>query len=560
MDISAFLLYNIDMENKEKLKGNLSEMPHDELVEMYIQQAEQSEKMQQQINNLQQTVAIMNQQRFGRKTEKLTPPDGQIGFDSLEPEIFNEAEALVRDRTEEPEYEEVIVKRKKHKGKREEDIKNVELIVEPTVTFPEEKLVEIFPKGYKLLPDEVFKTLEHIPEQFIAHEYHYAVYASKDDTKIVRASATLKPERLLQNSLLTPSLMAGIMNAKYVNHMPLNRISTDYKCKDVNISRQVMAGWCIKIADRYLRELYAAMKVQLKSSKLLHCDETPFTVIDNGRARGTKDYMWVYHTSELYDSPPIYIYDYQPTRRMDAIEQFLGDFKGVLVSDGYEVYHSLERKHPENYIVAGCWSHARRIFAEYVKALGKNATGSTAEEAVKRIAAIYHEDNKCKDSPPEVRLEHRQSNVKPMVDDYFSWLRSIMGTMDKGSAVYKGIQYSLNQESFLRRFLENPIIPLDNNDAERSIRSFCIGKHSWHVIDTKKGAEASAMLYSIAETAKANGLKTYEYFKYLLEQILLHVPDKPETYISDLTPWSKSLPDNCRLIVTEARDTGSTKK
>lgn len=143
--------------------------------------------------------------------------------------------------------------------------------------------------------------------------------------------------------------------------------------------------------------------------------------------------------------------------------------------------------------------------------MGANAAGSIEEEAFKRIAAMYNEDNKCKDSPPEERLENRQHSVKPMVDNYSTWLRSVMGTADKGSRAYKGIQYSLNQEFFLRRFLENPIIPLDNNDAERSIRSFCIGKHSWHVIDTKNGANASAMIYSIAEIAKANVLKTYDY-------------------------------------------------
>lgn len=540
--------YNLPMISKENLQEQLNQMSREQLVDSYIQMAEKQEKLEKQLINLQQSVAMLNQQRFGRKTEKVLPTQNQLSFDSLDLEIFNEAEAFARDRTAEPEYEEVVIKRKKRKGKREDDIKNVELVVDPTITLPEDKLIELFPNGYKMLPDEVYKTLEHIPEQFIAHEHHYAVYASKDGTKVVRASATLKPERLLQNSLLTPSLMAGILNAKYVNHMPLNRISTDYKSKDINISKQVMAGWCIKIPDRYLRDLYAAMKKQLLSNRLIHCDETPFTVINNGRASGTKDWMWVYHTPERDGLPGIYIYDYQPTRKTSAPEDFLEGYNGVLMTDGYEVYHSLERKHPESYVVAGCWSHLRRIFAEYIKGLGKCAAGTVADEAVKKIAAIYHTDKLCKDSPPEIMLENRQKNVKPLVDAYFEWIKSIAGTMDKGSKTYAGVRYSINQEQFLRRFLENPIIPLDNNDAERSIRSFCIGKHSWHVIDNKNGAEASAMLYSIAETAKANNLKTYEYFKYVLEQVLLHFCDKPETYIHELSPWSKTLPDSCRLL------------
>ena len=184
-----------------------------------------------------------------------------------------------------------------------------------------------------------------------------------------------------------------------------------------------------------------------------------------------------------------------------------------------------------------------------LKALkSSNPKGAVSAEAHKRIAAIYHVDNMYKAASPEERLDNRQKSVKPLVDAFFEWIKSIDTTeLDKSGALYHAIKYALNQEPYLRAFLDDPIIPLDNNDAERSIKKFCVGKHSWHIISSKRGARASAILYSIAETSKANGLKPYEYFKYLLEGMLNHLDDKPSDYIDDLMPWSDKIPENCRL-------------
>lgn len=145
-------------------------------------------------------------------------------------------------------------------------------------------------------------------------------------------------------------------------------------------------------------------------------------------------------------------------------------------------------------------------------------------------------------------LAHRQASVKPLVDEYFNWIKQTLDkvVLDRAGKTYKALAYSLHQEEYLREFLNNPIIPMDNNDAERSIRTFCVGKHNWKLCDSKNGAQISGMLYSIAETAKANGLKPAEYMQFLLEQILLHQDDAPSTYIESIMPWSESLPDWCR--------------
>ena len=154
-----------------------------------------------------------------------------------------------------------------------------------------------------------------------------------------------------------------------------------------------------------------------------------------------------------------------------------------------------------------------------------------------------------KDASASERLENQKRSVKPLVDAYFEWVKMQAGRkgLDKSSKLTGALNYSVNQEQFLRVFLEDGEIPPDNNDAERSIRSFCVGKHNWQIIDSKNGAEASAMLYSLAETAKANNLKPYEYFSYLLTQLMKYPRGKvPEDELAKLMPWSAELPDHCR--------------
>ncbi len=546
------------MKAKTFTQEELNNISKESLIKMYLALAESFEKVTIQLENLTEQVAILTQQRFGRKTEKsFALTSDQMTIADLLPEnmkdIFNEAEATADDSAKEPEVETIIYQRRKRVGKRSEDISKLEVIVDETITLPDEELNELFPDGYRRLPDEVYHEVEYVPAKLVVHEKHIAVYAGKNDTGVVKAA---RPERLLKNSLLTPSLAAGVIDAKYVNHIPLNRISEDFRRKDFELSRQVLAGWMIQLTERYLRVVYERMKKELLSSKLIHCDETPFTVVKNGRGANSKDYMWVYHTGEKYGCPPIYLYAYDDGKRdTQTLKKFLGDYSGIIMTDGYQVYHTAAKERPDELTVAGCWVHAKRKYAEYVKSVGTEGfRGGIANEGVKRIQAIYHMENmvKGKDKThkpaPEEILKNRQTLVKPLVDSYFAWVKSIAANplVDKGSKVMSAITYSINQEQFLREFLDNPIIPLDNNEAEASVRSFCVGKHSWHIIATKKGAGSSAMLYSIAETAKANNLKTFDYFRYLLEQLLLHLDDAPAEYLDSLMPWSKELPEQCR--------------
>ena len=553
-----FLWYNGGMKSKAFTEEQLNSLSKEMLVKMYLQQYEmlsrisdQNEKLLKQTETLEEKIAVLTQQLFGRKTEKASEMKGQLQFDYDNMAVLNEAEAVLSQEGEakEPEYEEVVIRRRKTKGKRDEDLSGLPTVID-IHDVPEETLKETFPHGWHELPDEIYRDLEYKPAEFLVHEHHVKVYAGRPDEGILKGD---RPPRLLKNSLLSVDLASALFNGKYVNAMPMNRMSDEFRRAGVNLSRQVMSGWMIKISERYLGNVYRWMKKKLLESKLIHCDETPFKVIHppdkaGKSGKNTKSYMWVYHTCERYGSPPIFLYDYKPGRSSEDLRAFLSGYKGILVTDGYEVYHKVARENPDELRVAGCWCHCKRRFAELVKALDeKKSSMMTASEAVKRISAIYHVENMTKGKTPEEVMANRTQSVKPLVDAYFAWINNLLEQpLDKGGKLYAAINYSHNQEQFLREFLNDPMIPLDNNDAERSIRAFCVGKHNWHVIDNPKGAEASGLLYSIAETAKANGLRPYRYFKYLLEQILLHQDDPPETYITDLLPWSDRLPEDCR--------------
>ncbi|MBO5513117.1 MAG: IS66 family transposase [Mogibacterium sp.] len=527
-------------------REELNKMDKDVVITLLLGMQDQLAKSNETIEALRATVeklteqiAIMNTRMFGKSSEKSLAPSDQL---SLYDFGFNEAELLAQEGpVQEPEMETVIVHRKKRKGKRDEDLSGFEAIpVEHGLS--DEELADKFPEGYYELDDEVYRKLEVEPAVFKVIEHHIKVYKGKNGT-IVKGR---HPKEMLNNSIATPSLAAFIMNAKYVNAVPLYRQEQEFARNDVNISRQVMANWMITTAERYLSLVYDRLKEEIVSSPVAHADETPVQVTNDGREGIHKSYMWVYRTGNNCKANPAIVYDYQKTRKADAPRAFLEGFKGRLVCDGYQVYHTLEGEAGTDFTVAGCWIHARRPFADVIKSLGEDkASGTLAYEAYVQIQNIYHTDNSLKKLPPSERKKKRKKLVKPLVDTFFDWARSVQFAAGSGKTK-QGIQYCLNQEKYLRAFLDDPALPLDNNIAEQAIRPFCVGRNNWKLIDTVGGADASAIIYSIVETAKANDLNIYKYLKYLLTEIPQHMDETSTDFIEDLLPWSRSLPPDCR--------------
>ena len=523
----------------------LNSFSRETLMAVILSMQDQISQLNANMERLIEQIADANSKRYGRSSEKLETISGQLELEL----IFNEAEALTETLyVVEPVEEDVIQPRhRKSKGKREADLKDlpVEVI---SHTLSEERLQDVFgTDGWKQLPDEIYKRVRVQPAVYTVEEHHVAVYAGKDNQTIIKVD---RPKDLLRNSLLTPSLAASIMNAKYVNGLPLYRISQEFLRNDIHISRQVMANWMIQCADRYLGILYDRLHKEMYQFHVLQADETPVMVTKDGRPVNSKSYMWIYRTGKSYTDTPIILYEYQRTRKADHPEEFLKDFKGIVVCDGYSAYRKLDRENPD-IVFAGCWSHARRRFAEALKALPKaaqkNAKETVAYEAVSRIAAIYHLDNQMEGQPAKVRKMYRQANIRPLVEAFFAWAKEIQikNQLSRGKTL-DGINYCINQEVSLKAFLEDGDIPMDNNATESALRSFCLHKHTWKLIDSLDGANASAIIYSITETAKANNLNPFRYLEYVLTVLKDHQDDRDYGFIDDILPWSEKLPEICR--------------
>lgn len=549
------------MKNNTYTEDELNNLSKETIVFLCLQQSQnfqllseqnklmqkQNEQLIKQIEDLNEQIAILTRHRFGKKTEKSQPFPGQLAFDLETGKIFNEAELLVDSSIpSEPVIEEVIVRRKRSKGKRDINLKDVEVEV-ISHTCSDEQLNERFPKGWHELPDETYKELKYIPASFKVLEHHIKVYAGDhDEGGILRAPI---PKRLLAHSILTPELAAAVFNAKYVNAVPLNRLSEEFLRNDVNIPRQDMAGWMIRLSEYYLGPIHEMMKREILNSQYVHCDETPFIMPEHA-----KEYMWVFHSPIGPGMHPVFLYEYLGGRSGHVLEEYLKGYQGTLITDGYQPYHTLMKKDDE-IKVAGCWAHARRKYVEIIKGIKKGTPMTPAQqaatEAVRRIDMIYHLDNAFKKASLKERLDNRQQSVAPLVDAYFAWVKKMQLIQNSSTALKGALKYSFNQEIYLRRFLTDPMIPLDNNNAERSIKSFCVGKHSWHIIDSVKGASSSALLYSIAESAKANQLKPYEYFSYILTELMQYPRNGvPAEILAKLMPWSEELPDFCRKTKT----------
>ena len=267
--------------------------------------------------------------------------------------------------------------------------------------------------------------------------------------------------------------------------------------------------------------------------------------IDNTKIKnGKKTYMWVYRNHPTKSTYPIVLYDWQPSRRADHPREFLKSFSGTVITDGYQVYHKLGRER-EDLTIGGCWIHARRPFADFIKSIKDSADGTIAQEAYTMITEMLHIDNTFDDLPSDDRLKQRQLVLTEKVDAYFAWVKRKYSQVTHNSTIGKALAYSIHQEPYLRTFLTDGDVPMDNNLAEQAIRPFTVGRKNFVLIESSNGARASAMLYSLVETAKANYLNVYQYFELLLTEIPKHMNDTDLSFIDELLPWSPSVQEKC---------------
>lgn len=493
--------------------------------------------------------AVAQRKRFGSSSEKYTD-----GYEQLS--LFNEVEASADPAAPEPEFEEIVPKpyrRKKQKGKKEQDLSRFPVgdVVRNRLSGEEARCPECGTM-MKEATKETRKFLQFVPAHFEVVEEITYVYSCPKCSSMKRAP---KEPALLKGSIATPSLVAGIMNAKYVQGMPLDRQSREFARYGLVLSTRTMANWMISCSDKYLSRIFAAMKKAFLKCRFIQCDESRIQVLDEpDQDPSTKNWMWVYMTGLYQDGPKMVLFDYQRTRGGYHPKEFLeGIGECYATCDGYQPYHGL----PDNIRVTGCMAHARRRFEEVLTIMKKEfpkdkLKETTAYQAMSRISMLYQIETLLKNKTPEERYQERQKQAAPLVDAFFEWLHTLKDKVNRSTKTGEAVHYALNQEIYLRRYLEDGHLPIDNNDCERQLKNFAIGRRGWLFAKSIRGAEASAVIYSITETAMVNGLKPYNYLTFVLDEMRKLPEFASEAAIQRLLPWSPDIPEDCRMQIKQS--------
>lgn len=305
----------------------------------------------------------------------------------------------------------------------------------------------------------------------------------------------------------------------------------------IMLSRATMANWVIRCAEDYLLPITDYLRRKLLLRDIVHVDETPVQVLkEEGKKPQSKSYMWLYRTGND-GKEPIVLFDYQPSRSGENVAAYLKGFKGYVHSDGYSGYGKLK-----GVTRCGCWAHLRRKFAQAIppgKAVGSEL--SSAETARAYCNKLFTIEDELKDLSPEDRYTQRLDREKPVLEAFWSWLETVNAL--RGSKLAKAVTYAQNQKPFMENYLLDGSCSLSNNAAENAIRPFVTGRKNWLFADTPKGAAASAAVYSLIETAKANGLDVYLYLQNLLANMTDW--DHTDEYLEDFLPWSKFIQETC---------------
>jgi len=512
--------------------------------QIQAQQA-QIDELRRKLEHMNEVFANAQRARFGQSSEK---QNYVFGKDQLS--LFNEADKEQDHRAEEPTPETILIPAHERKKKRSQaemlnNLPEEEVLLE----LPEDQLIcdkcsgRMKPIGKKFLRHE----MQIIPKQVKLLAYYAVTYACdrcEKDTGFAHIVSVKPPVPLMKHSLASPSTVAYIMTQKYVDGLPLARQEKIWAREGVSLSRATMANWVIQCTQTWLKPLYRHMKHELLTHSVIHADETVVQVLkEDGKPATSESRMWLYASAALLRHQ-VRIFEYQPDRSGKRPESFLRGFSGYLVTDGYAGYNQVQ-----NVIHCGCWAHARRKWRE---AMPEGATVRTSKAAVgyQYCNKLFAEERKCATYQLRYRQEYRQSKMLPLLEEYFAWLKTVHP--EKGSGLETAVRYSLNQKQQLMAFLDSGEIPISNNLAENAIRPFTLGRKNWLFCDTPKGAEASAIVYSIVESCKANGIEPFAYLQHVLVELPYLGKSQSHEDLESLMPWAAYIQQHFRMRNSDA--------
>ncbi len=458
------------------------------------------------IERLEEELRLQLLARFGRKSEVYENPN--------QPTLFNEVESDAALASSEHEPDETVVgPYKKKRGHRKP---LPEFLPRSRIEHDlseDEKFCQLHSSPLIKIGEDVSEQLEIIPEQITVIQHVRPKYKCPCCEGNIKQCPA--PLRAIPGSMASASLLAFIAVSKYVDHLPLYRLEKRFERISVNLPRLTMARWIIKTSE-VLTPLYNMMQEDLLSGGILQMDETPVLVLkEPNREASTKSYMWV-RARDRTTGPPIILFDYFPSRSSRVIGELLSGYRGILQTDGYRAYDSFAVN--AEIIHAGCMAHCRRKLWEAFKAAGK-VKNTLAEQGLNWIKEIYKVEAEAKLLGPADHLAYRREKMTPLFTSFKDWIDDSINKVPATLKTGEALSYISEQWPKLQHVLSDSRIPLDTNFVEGRIRPFTLGRKNWMFSDTQAGAHASAMFYSILETAKANHLEPFSYLQSVIENL-----------------------------------------
>jgi len=519
---------------------------NDYLKKQNEQQQKQIQDLTQTIANLNETVEYLKNKLFGASSEKSKVAEVAPGQLSL----FNEVEAFMDPSAEEPTLETIFVtsakKPRKNKATREELYGNLPVVEILCQLAKEDQScsycnTEMTVLGKKFIREELRIIPAKVERIHYMQETMICPTCKEDDEPVIVTAKT--PSPLMKHSLASPSTVAYVMYQKYVNSMPLYRQSKDLGQMGVKLSRTTLANWINACGMDYMKPLYDHLHQLLLEREFINADETVCQVLkEDGKAATSKSYMWLY-ASGNDGLPPIRLYEYQPGRSGTYPITFLKGFTGYLCCDGYNGYNQLK-----NVTRCGCLAHMRRYWFEAIpaerrKKKPKDLPPIPAEIGLDYCNQLFELEKQYMDLEPEKRKQLRLETEKPVWKAYWTWLETVYPT--GGSRLAKAVTYAMNQKPYMENYLLDGRCSISNNLAENIARPYVIGRKNFLFHDTVKGAQASSIIYSLVETAKANHLNILKYLEMVL-MVMVDFDGNPKV-LDMLMPWSSHMMDRFKI-------------
>lgn len=501
------------------MRLDLDNLPQDPVLLHCLvrEMADLIEHRDDEISRLQSIIKQLQRAQYGRRSERLDPGQLALALEDLDADLAGIAErGSVAPMAESPS---AAARRKPL----------------PDHLSREDRLLDIETDAcaccggaLHVIGESVSEMLDWVPATLRVIRIRRPKYACRRCESVVQAAA---PERVIAGGLASPALLAHVLISKYCDHLPLYRQSQIFARQGVDLKRSTLAGW-VGGACWWLEALHDRLSAAVLSSNQLFADDTPLPVLDPGRRRTKTGRLWAYARDQrgwAGPDPPAAIYVYEPDRRAARPKAHLDAFTGILQVDGYAGFEQVTDK--GDVVLAACWAHARRKFYEIAKADGS----PIAEEALHRIAEIYAVEAQIRGQDPAGRLGRRQAISRPLVEAFHAWLETQLPRLPQSGKLAEAIRYALSRWTGLTRFLDDGHIELDTNPVERAIRPVALGRKNHLFAGSDRGARRWAIVSSLIETAKLNGVEPHAYLSDVLQRM---ADGYPVSRLDDLLPWN----------------------